>query len=110
MKLPTEVYLPDQNIPGGIKYEDIKQSFVDGVNFLLGLIEPLEKIEDAIDFKDAFLKHRLAIKALQNENLMYQREKHVVLDEQDGVIYESQPADAPAEQPPIKDGLEKTAP
>lgn len=74
--------------------------------FLMGY----EEIRDATDFKDAYVKFRRAIKTLQNENLLYQREKHVIIDEEDGVVYASQPADSEIEQPPAKNDLEKTAP
>jgi hypothetical protein len=110
LKLPTEMYQTGSNMAAGIEYSDIQQSFVDGVNLLLGLLEPLEVIDDATNFKDAYVKFRRAVKTLQNENLMYQREKHVILDEENGVVYESQPSDSQVEEPIIEDDMATTAP
>ena len=108
-KLPHESVLPGYNEPTGVTYADIKQSFVDGLNFLTGMVAELDDpekpilVEEVTDFAGAFKQFRAIMKLLNNKNMFFKRTKTGELDvDDDGVIYgdEKPPTQAVQAEPP----------
>lgn len=108
LKLPHEVITPGSNEYMGVKYSDIKQSFVDGVNGLTSIIVPLdenEAIKKAETFEDAFDRLKEIVRAMQRNRILFQKEKHEVIDEVEGKPYASQQDPADLEKPDSQDDM-----
>lgn len=106
LKLPHEITNPQMNENMGVKYSDIQQSFVDGVNGLAAIINPLGEVADATDFKGAFTSLKQIVKIMQENRLFYQKEKHAIIDEADGAPYASSQEPTDLTKSDIEDDME----
>ena len=93
-KLPREIINPATNMESGIVYDDIKVSFVNGVNFLMQIVAELDEQnklkdfnldeeKDVDKFNDAFRAFKVIIEVINDKDMLFSYTKRAALDEKE---------------------------